>query len=82
MRQQWTENGTPLVPPDARFREELHRALQDTHQRQQVQRQLHSGHKSQRSDRPGVGVLLAALSLLALVFGLGYYLRRHTHSPG
>jgi hypothetical protein len=76
MGEQWNDNGTPLVSPDAKFRADLHRALQDSHQRQQVQRQLY-GDKAERhylmTDNWRV---LAAIALVALVFALGYSLGR------
>lgn len=39
MKEPWTDSQLPLVAPDAQFRQELHRALQDTHQRRQQRRQ-------------------------------------------
>lgn len=73
MAEQWIDNGTPLVSPDAKFRAELHRALQDTHQRQQVQRQRYGDKADHRFLADGWRVL-AAFGLVALVFAIGYYL--------
>lgn len=75
MTEQWNENGTPLVSPDAKFRADLHRALQDTHQRQQVQRQLYGDRAEHRPLTDGWRAL-AAFGLVALVFALGFYLGR------
>lgn len=75
MAEQWIENGTPLVSPDAKFRADLHRALQDSHQRQQVQRQR-DGDKTERQALADGWRVLAAFGLVALVFALGYYLGR------
>ena len=75
MDKQWIEESRPLVAPDAKFRQDLARALHDTHQRQQVQRHLYSDQAPHRPAR-SPGVVLAACGLLALLFALGYYLGR------
>lgn len=75
MGKQWIDNGTPLISPDAKFRADLHRALQDTHQRQRVQRQRH-GDKADRRPLTDGWRALAAFGLVALVFALGYSLGR------
>ncbi len=75
MDKQWIEDGSLLISPDAKFRQELARSLRDTHQRQQVQRSLHTG-KAPRRTLPALGVLLTASALLALLIALGYALRR------
>lgn len=77
MSEQWHDNGTPLVSPDAKFRADLHRALQDTHQRQQVQRQLYGDTANRQFLADGWRVLVA-LSLVALVLALGYGLGRRS----
>lgn len=77
MDKQWSDNGAPLVSPDAKFRQELARALQDTHHRQRVQRQLYSS-PSTRHHQPTFWTFLGAISLLMLFFGLGYYIGRKT----
>lgn len=77
MDKQWIEESTPLVAPDAKFRQELARALHDTHQRQQVQRRLYSDSAPHRPDR-SPGLWLAVYALLALLFALGYYLGRRS----
>lgn len=73
MGEQWNDNGTPLVSPDARFRADLHRALQDTHQRQQVQRRLY-GDTAGRQFRVNGWRVLVAFGLVTSVFALGYWL--------
>ena len=79
MAEQWIDNGTQLVSPDAKFRADLHRALQDTHQRQQVQRQRY-GDKADRCFLAGGWRVVAAFGLVALVFTLGYALGRRSAS--
>ncbi|MFO7633624.1 MAG: hypothetical protein R6W76_13860 [Caldilinea sp.] len=79
MDEKWTEGGAPLISPDAKFRQELHRALQDSYQRQQVQRQLYgdASHAASRRRSPqSLLMFFAALSMLTLIFGLGYYFGR------
>jgi len=78
MDEQWSDNDAPLIPPDAKFRQELARSLQDTHSRQRVQRQR-PGASSARRQRTSVWTLLGAVSLLTLIFALGYYFGRRTH---
>ena len=77
--EQWNGGDTPQVAPDARFREDLYRALQETHRQQRVQRQLY-GDTSGRSRPASFGqkalTFGAALALLLAVFGFGYYFGR------
>ncbi len=77
MDKQWSDNGAPLVSPNAKFRQELARALQDTHHRQRVQRELYNS-PSTRHSQPTLWTFLGAISLLMLFFGLGYYIGRKT----
>lgn len=77
--EQWNGGDTPQVAPDARFREDLYRALQETHRQQRVQRQLYGGKSGGNADVSLGRRLLAfaaALALLLAVFGFGYYLGR------
>ena len=77
--EQWNGGNTPQVAPDARFREDLYRALQETHRQQRVQRQGYAGTADGVDAAPlGRRVLAfaAALALLLAVFGFGYYLGR------
>lgn len=75
MDEQWSDNGAPLIPPDSKFRQDLARALQDTHHRQRVQRQLR-GASSIHPNHTTLWNFAGAISLLLLVFGIGYYLGR------
>jgi hypothetical protein len=75
-----SESSAPAVP-DTRFREELQRALEQTHRQQLVQRQLESDKKRELAGarRQLLSLVpngLAALALVALAFGLGFYLGR------
>ena len=77
--EQWNGGDTPQVAPDARFREDLYRALQETHRQQRVQRQLYGETTGHARPAPFGRKLLAygaALALLLAVFGFGYYLGR------
>ncbi|BAM01833.1 MULTISPECIES: hypothetical protein [Caldilinea] len=73
----WTESDVPLISPDARFRKELSRSLQETYQRRRLRRQRYHQIQS-RLQRlsSSLPTLLSAVSLLSLVFGLGYFLGR------
>ena len=77
--EQWNGGDTPQVAPDARFREDLYRALQETHRQQRVQRQLYgdaggAARPAQRGRK--LASFGAALLLLLAIFGAGYYLGR------
>lgn len=77
--EQWNGGDTPQVAPDARFREDLYRALQETHRQQRVQRQLYGSAAGGNAATPlGRRVLAfgAALALLLAIFSVGYYLGR------
>lgn len=77
--EQWNGGDTPQVAPDARFREDLYRALQETHRQQRVQRQLYGNAAAGNAATPfGRRVLAfgAALALLLAIFSVGYYLGR------
>lgn len=77
--EQWNGGDTPQVAPDARFREDLYRALQETHRQQRVQRQLYGETIGPARPAPFGRKLLAygaALALLLAIFGFGYYLGR------
>ncbi len=77
MDEQWNGGSRPPVAPDDAFRQNLNRALQDTHRQQLAKRQLQGGAPgggfppAGRTWRRAAG-FLAAMALLALVFGLGY----------
>lgn len=78
--EQWNGGDTPQVAPNARFREDLYRALQETHRQQRVQRQLYGGTGMTRRGAPftvrPLLAFVAAVGLLAAVFGMGFYLGR------
>jgi len=40
MSEEWSSNSTPAVPPDNKFRQDLHRALEETHRQQMAKRKL------------------------------------------
>lgn len=77
MDEQWSDTGAPLISPDAKFRQELARALQDTHHRQRVQHQS-TGSSRARRYQVTVWTFLGAISLLVLFWGVGYYIGRRT----
>lgn len=77
--EQWNGGDTPQVAPDARFREDLYRALQETHRQQRVQRQPHGDSPVSAPNGSFARKLVAfgaALVLLLAIFGVGYYLGR------
>lgn len=64
MDEEWLGSDIPQISPDAKFREELHRALQSSYQRQQAQYEL------RRQRHPLLrmpGLVLSVLGLLALM---------------
>ena len=71
MSEEWVSNSTPSVPPDDKFRQDLHRALEETHRQQMAQRKL--GARPDQVPNPTnsrafwlrVIVLLALLGLVA-----------------
>lgn len=71
MNEPWSDDGAPLISPDETFRQELARALQDTHHRQRVQRQRH-GLSPARRHQIMILSPLSLITLLALLFGIGF----------
>jgi hypothetical protein len=75
MSEEWVPDAAPPVPPDSKFREELHRALEETHRRQIVERRT-----SARGARLRVANLrwwwLALVVTVAAVAGLVLWMRR------
>lgn len=74
MNEQWLESNIPQISPDAKFREELHRALQASYERQQTQHQL------QRHWRPfsrKATIFAALLGAIALTAAIAFWLRPH-----
>jgi hypothetical protein len=68
MSDQWTKDVYPTIPPDEKFRQDLQRALEQTHRQQMAQRKLGT-HPPPRQDRArtvqrAAGILLLLLALL------------------
>lgn len=74
MSETWGHETAPQVPPDAKFRADLHRALEESH-RQQVARRKVGAHRSGGPDdaarrMAGIGLLLLFwLAVVAFVCG-------------
>ncbi|MFZ1770917.1 MAG: hypothetical protein WAU00_17050 [Caldilinea sp.] len=79
MDDQWIDKDAALISPDAKFRHNLAQALQDSHERQRVQRQLYGSAPSAQRGQALFWRLLGALGLLALVFSLGFYVGQQSH---
>ncbi|HRA69030.1 MAG TPA: hypothetical protein PL187_23590, partial [Caldilinea sp.] len=79
MDDQWIDKDAALISPDAKFRHDLAQALQDSHERQRVQRQLYGSAPSAQRGQALFWRLLGALGLLALVFSLGFYVGQQSH---
>lgn len=62
----WTPSAYPAVPPDAKFRHDLQRALEQTHRQQMAQRKIgaYSPARPLLSPRRVAGFLLLLLALL------------------
>jgi MYXO-CTERM domain-containing protein len=72
MSEKWGHETAPQVPPDAKFRADLHRALEESH-RQQVARRKVGAHRSGDPDAAArrtawIGLLLLLLLAAAFVF--------------
>lgn len=68
MSEPWTPETYPAVPPDAKFRQDLQRALEQTHRQQIAQRKVgaYSPPKRRFSPRQLAGGLLLLLALLLI----------------
>ena len=79
MSETWTPDTYPAVPPDAKFRQELQQALEQTHRQQAAQRKLgtHSGAKRLLSPRR---VLVIFFLLLALLLVARWLLNQDSHN--
>jgi len=66
MSKSWTPEAYPAVPPDAKFRQDLQRALEQTHRQQMAQRKLgtHATAKPLLSPRRVTGIFFLLLALL------------------
>ena len=74
MSEEWKFPAQPQVPPDAKFRQDLQRALEQTHRQQLVQRQLGTQpthHRAAVKRQRWFGMLLLITALL-----VGLYLLR------
>ena len=68
MSTQWTPDVYPAVPPDAKFRQDLQKALEQTHRQQMAQRKLRApgAERNGRLRRQAAGVALLLLALLLI----------------
>lgn len=68
MSEPWTPEMYPTVAPDAKFRQDLQRALEQTHRQQAAQRKLgtHGKGGALLSPRRLAGAVLLLLALLLL----------------
>ena len=66
MNEPWTPETYPAIPPDAKFRHDLQRALEQTHRQQIAQRKVgaYSPPRRRLSSRRVAGGLLLLLALL------------------
>lgn len=80
MSEQWGSNSTPSVPPDNKFREDLHRALEETHRQQAAKRKL--GARSERHSSPtsSRAFWLLLIGLVALAGLVAYLVGRQRRS--
>ena len=62
----WAPEAYPAVPPDAKFRQDLQRALEQTHRQQMAQRKLgtHTPDRPLFSPRQVAGIFFLLLALL------------------
>jgi hypothetical protein len=72
MSEQWLQDTYPAVPPDAKFRQDLQRALEQSHRQQAAQRKLGTRHDERRQlplrQATGIFLMLLALVLIARWF--------------
>lgn len=73
MSEQWMTNSAPTVPPDTKFRQDLHRALEETHRQQLAQRKVGARADHKRDLTDGRARWLVVIVLLGLT-GLAVYL--------
>jgi hypothetical protein len=79
MSDQWAAEAYPAVPPNEKFRQDLQRALEQTHRQQMAQRKLgtHSSEKRALSHRRIFGILAL---LLAAAIALRWLQNRQSGS--
>lgn len=78
MSEQWTAESYPAVPLDAKFRQDLQRALEQTHRQQAVQRKLGTGYR--RGRRIRIRWITAALLCLLISLAIVRWLRADNDS--
>jgi hypothetical protein len=69
MSEDWVSGTAPSVPPDRKFRADLHRALEETHRRQSAQRQTEA-HTGAWYTASGQWRWLLLAAFLAVVMGV------------
>lgn len=74
MSEQWKTDDVPQVPPDDKFRQELHMALEQTYRQQMARRQLGASPTPARS-RPWLAMIAGVMAVGALL-GIAWRLRR------
>jgi hypothetical protein len=74
MSEKWGQETAPQVPPDAKFRADLHRALEESH-RQQVARRRVGAHRS--GDPDDAVRRLASFALVLLLVAAAAYIFRY-----
>lgn len=69
MSESWTPEIYPAVPPDAKFRQDLQRALEQTHRQQAAQRKLHTRQENSSRIRLRwiVSVILCLVALAVIM---------------
>jgi hypothetical protein len=81
MSDQWTKEVYPTVPPNDKFRQDLQRALEQTHRQQTAQRKLGT-HPAPKQDQARTvqrmaGFLLLLVALLLILRRLRAKLQLH-----
>lgn len=69
MSESWTPEIYPAVPPDAKFRQDLQRALEQTHRQQAAQRKLRTRQENSSRTRLRwiVSVILCLVALAVIM---------------
>ena len=75
MTEEWLEDRTPPVPPDERFRAELHRKLEETHRKQMIEKNPDEEAAAKFNIWWALGAVTVVLSGFA-VLGALLFLRR------
>ena len=79
MSDQWTAETYPPVPPDDKFRQDLQRALEQTHRQQMAQRKL--GTQGSEKQALSMGLIAGFLALiLAAAVAVGLWQTREKWS--